>query len=151
MMRLNKPKMAAVDKPTNKRKDTDHDDKEKHKKNEKLETNKISSKEIISRSQTEDICQDTYNWTDENTYLSPKISLLAPSPILMERLSEFPSKPFLQVSFQPALIEIKVFIPCTFFIHFIHIWLGYILMGFTGCNTNPCSNIHLCNGGHLLI
>ncbi|XP_023348442.1 uncharacterized protein LOC111717154 isoform X2 [Eurytemora carolleeae] len=105
-----KQKIGTTQKPSNDRKDDDDEDDEIHKKKMKKNTTKnIPQKEKSSTGvENQDLSMDTYCWTDESTYLSPKISLLAPSTILMDRISDFSTKPFLQVSFDPAIIEIKV-------------------------------------------
>ena len=121
-----KPKMDTTQKPSIDRKDDDDEDDEIHKKKMKKNTTKnIPQKEKSSTGvENQDLSMDTYCWTDESTYLSPKISLLAPSTILMDRISDFSTKPFLQVSFDPAIIEIKV---CTQYRNiYINIYYTYI-------------------------
>jgi len=116
-----KQKIGTTQKPSNDRKDDDDEDDEIHKKKMKKNTTKnIPQKEKSSTGvENQDLSMDTYCWTDESTYLSPKISLLAPSTILMDRISDFSTKPFLQVSFDPAIIEIKV---CTQYFRSIEIY-----------------------------
>ena len=116
-----KPKMGTTKKPSNDKKDDDDEDDVIHKKKMKKNTTNIMPQKEKSSTgvENQDLSMDTYCWTDESTYLSPKISLLAPSTILMDRISDFSTKPFLQVSFDPAIIEIKV---CTQYVRSIEIF-----------------------------